>query len=72
MYSKNIGKAGTWKSTLINSALLLPENKSAKEGVGVSVTEATTLYCSDKLKMIRMYDTQGLDMKFPKIIYYQK
>ena len=56
-----IGKAGTGKSTLINSALLLPEKKRAKEGVGVSVTQETTLYSSDKLKMIRMYDTQGLD-----------
>ena len=55
------GKAGTGKSTLINSALLLPEKKRAKEGVGVSVTQETTLYSSDKLKMIRMYDTQGLD-----------
>jgi len=56
-----IGKAGTGKSTFINSSLLLPENKKAKEGDGMSVTEKSTLYESDKLQMIRMWDTQGLD-----------
>ena len=56
-----IGKAGTGKSTLINSSLLLPENKKAKEGDGMSITEKSTLYNSEKLQMIRMWDTQGLD-----------
>ena len=56
-----IGKAGTGKSTFINSCLLLPKDKRAKEGDGVSVTDKSTLYCSDKLKMIRMWDTQGID-----------
>ena len=56
-----IGKAGTGKSTFINSSLLLPEEKRAKEGVGMSVTKKSSLYNSDKLTMIRMWDTQGLD-----------
>ena len=56
-----IGKAGTGKSTFINSSLLLPENKKAKEGDGMSVTEKSSLYSSDKLQMVRMWDTQGLD-----------
>ena len=56
-----IGKAGTGKSSFINESLLLTRNKRAKEGEGVSVTEKSNLYCSDKLKMIRMWDTQGID-----------
>ena len=58
-----IGDAGTGKSTFINQALLLPENKKAKEGIGVSVTKKSELYVSDSLKTIRMWDTQGLDRK---------
>ncbi len=58
-----IGKAGTGKSSFINESLLLTRNKRAKEGEGVSVTEKSNLYCSDKLKMIRMWDTQGIDYK---------
>lgn len=56
-----IGKAGTGKSTFINSSLLLSDNKKAKEGDGMSITEKSTLYNSEKLQMIRMWDTQGLD-----------
>ena len=56
-----IGQAGTGKSTLINSCLLLSEDKKAKEGDGMSVTEKSTLYNSDKLHMVRMWDTQGVD-----------
>jgi predicted GTPase len=56
-----IGKAGTGKSTLINSILLLPENKRAKEGDGTSITEKSTLYDSEKIQTIRMWDTQGID-----------
>ena len=56
-----IGKAGCGKSTFINNSLLLSEDKRAKEGIGISVTKESTLYSSDKLKMIRMWDTQGLD-----------
>ncbi len=58
-----IGKAGTGKSTFINESLLLPENKRAKVGDGLSVTKKSNLYCSEKLKMIRMWDTQGIDYK---------
>ena len=56
-----IGQAGTGKSTFINSSLLLSEDKKAKEGDGLSVTEKSTLYSSEKLQMIRMWDTQGID-----------
>ena len=59
-----IGKAGIGKSTFINESLLLPENKRAKEGKGLSVTHESNLYVSDKLTMVRMWDTQGLDYKF--------
>lgn len=58
-----IGNAGTGKSTFINQSLLLPENKRAKEDKGVTITEKSILYSSEKLKMIRMWDTQGLDHK---------
>ena len=58
-----IGRAGIGKSAFINESLLLSGNQRAKEGKGTSVTEKSTLYCSKKLKMIRMWDTQGLDYK---------
>ena len=49
-----LGKAGVGKSTLINECLMLSGNHKAKEGKGKSVTEKSTLYSSEKLKMIRM------------------
>jgi len=58
-----IGRAGVGKSSFINESLSLSENKRAKEGIGLSVTHRTNVYTSDKLKMIRMWDTQGLDYK---------
>ena len=58
-----IGKAGVGKSSFINESLLLSKEKRAKEGDGLSVTRESNLYISDKLKMIRMWDTQGLDYK---------
>jgi len=58
-----LGKAGVGKSTLINECLMLSGNHKAKEGKGKSVTEKSTLYSSEKLKMIRMWDTQGLDYR---------
>ena len=58
-----IGKAGIGKSAFINESLLLKGNQRAKEGKGTSVTEKSTLYCSEILKMVRMWDTQGLDYK---------
>ena len=57
-----IGRAGVGKSTFINESLLLPENKRAKEGIGESVTKESVLYTSDKLKMVRMWDTEGLSI----------
>ena len=58
-----IGKAGVGKSSFINESLSLPKEKRAKEGIGKSITNKSMLYSSDKLKMIRMWDTQGLDYK---------
>ena len=58
-----IGKAGVGKSSFINESLSLPKEKGAKEGIGKSITNKSMLYSSDKLKMIRMWDTQGLDYK---------
>jgi predicted GTPase len=58
-----LGKAGVGKSSFINESLLLSENKKAIEGRGKSVTDRSILYSSEKLKMIRMWDTQGLDYK---------
>ena len=58
-----IGRAGVGKSSFINESLLLSGFSKAKEGAGVSVTHESALYTSDKLKMIRMWDTQGLDYK---------
>ena len=58
-----IGKAGVGKSAFINESLHLPKEKRAKEGIGKSVTDKSMLYSSDKLKMVRMWDTQGLDYK---------
>ena len=58
-----LGKAGVGKSSFINESLLLTDNKKAREGRGKSVTDRSILYSSEKLKMIRMWDTQGLDYK---------
>ena len=58
-----IGKAGVGKSTFINESLHLPIEKRAKEDIGKSVTDKSILYSSDKLKKVRMWDTQGLDYK---------
>ena len=58
-----IGKTGVGKSTFINESLLLPEKKGAKTGIGKSITDKSSVYESDKLKMVRMWDTQGLDYK---------
>jgi len=58
-----IGKAGVGKSSFINESLLLPEEKRAREGIGESITNKSSLYESDRLKMVRMWDTQGLDYK---------
>ena len=56
-------KAEVGKSSFINENLLLPKEKRAKEGIGKPVTDKSILYNSDKLKKIRMWDTQGLDYK---------
>ena len=56
-----IGRAGIGKSCFINESLKLEGNQMAREGLGESVTAKSSLYCSEKLKMIRMWDTQGLN-----------
>ena len=58
-----IGKAGVGKSAFINESLSLPKGKRADEDIGESVTDKSSVYESDKLKMVRMWDTQGLDYK---------
>jgi len=58
-----IGKAGVGKSVFINESLLLSGEKKAESGIGKSKTKKSSLYESDKLKMVRMWDTQGLDYK---------
>ncbi len=54
-----IGKAGFG----VNECLLLNGNEKAKEGKGTSVTTKSTLYSSEKLKQVRMWDKPGLDYK---------
>ena len=66
-----IGRAGVGKSTFINESLLLPENKRAKEGIGESVTKESVLYSLDKLKMIRMWDTEGLSIDKKSRFYFE-
>ena len=58
-----IGPAGVGKSAFINSSLLLSGNKKAREGKGESITSESHLYTSEKLTMVRMWDTQGVDYK---------
>ena len=58
-----IGSTGVGKSTFINQSLLLEENKKAPEGKGLPVTDKSTLYCSEHLKMLRMWDTEGINYK---------
>ena len=67
-----IGKAGVGKSAFINESLLLSGNKKAKEGDGISVTKESVLYNSEKLKMVRMWDTQGLDYKITQELILQE
>ena len=58
-----IGPAGVGKSAFINQSLLLDKNKRALEGTGESVTSESHLYTSEKLTMVRIWDTQGLDFE---------
>ena len=62
-----IGSAGVGKSTFINESLLL-EDQKAEEGKGESITKKSKLYTSDKLKMVRMWDTPGIDFKISQDI----
>ena len=64
-----IGPAGVGKSSFINQSLLLEKNNRALEGKGESVTNKSHLYTSNKLTMIRMWDTCGIDFKKnPKVV----
>ena len=58
-----MGPTGIGKSTFINESLLLEGNKKAPEGKGLPVTEKSRLYCSEKLEVIRMWDTEGVSYK---------
>ena len=58
-----MGRAGIGKSTLINSILGLEGTPSAAPtGLGKSVTKGPPLgYTSDKVKGLRLWDSQGVD-----------
>ena len=59
-----IGSTGVGKSTLINEVLKLDENSenSAKTGMGEPITLGEPHpYISDKVKGLRLWDSQGID-----------
>ena len=59
-----LGSSGVGKSTLINSILNLDENSpnAAKVGKGQPVTLGSPkAYISDKVKGLKLWDTQGID-----------
>ena len=59
-----IGSTGVGKSTLINEVLKLEENSenSAKTGMGEPITLGEPHpYISDKVKGLRLWDSQGID-----------
>ena len=59
-----IGPAGVGKSTLINNILKIKGTEyEAKTGNGKSVTKETKIYSSEKVPILRIYDTPGLDFK---------
>ena len=59
-----IGPAGVGKSTLINNILKIKGTiYEAKTGEGKSVTKETKIYTSEKVSILRIYDTPGLDFK---------
>lgn len=57
---------GVGTSTFINESLLLEGNKRAEEGKGLPVTDKSNLYCSEKLEMLRMWDTIGVSYGIPQ------
>ena len=67
-----IGQAGVGKSTLINQTLILDENKKAIENLGQSQTKEIKKYVSEKLKMIYMYDTPGIDSNITHDFIFKK
>ena len=60
-----LGPTGVGKSTLINSILQFDDNKNegAKTGIGVPITlgEPKSYENEEKIKGIRLYDSQGID-----------
>ena len=58
-----IRPAGVGKSAFINQSLLLDKNKRVLEGTGESVTSESHLYTLEKLTMVWIWDTQGLDFE---------
>ena len=67
-----IGQAGVGKSTLINQTLILEKNQKAIENLGQSQTNEIKKYVSEKLKMIYMYDTPGIDSNITHDFIFQK
>ena len=60
-----LGPTGVGKSTLINSILQFDDkkNEGAKTGIGVPITlgEPKSYENEEKIKGIRLYDSQGID-----------
>ena len=67
-----IGQAGVGKSTLINQSLILEENQQSIESYGESQTKEIKKYVSEKLKMIYLYDTPGIDSNITHDFIFQK
>ena len=57
-----LGPAGVGKSTLINTILKLDKNQAALTGIGTTKTLGEPKsYESDKMKGLKLYDSQGID-----------
>ena len=57
-----LGPAGVGKSTLINSILKLDKNEEAPTGIGKTKTIGEPKsYISNKMKGLKLYDSQGID-----------
>ena len=67
-----IGQAGVGKSTLINKSLILEENQQSIESYGESQTKEIKKYVLEKLKMIYIYDTPGIDSIITHDFIFQK
>ncbi|MCQ2821705.1 MAG: 50S ribosome-binding GTPase, partial [archaeon] len=58
-----VGRTGVGKTCLINVTLELPEDQRGKEAIGVPVTHETKPYESENKPGVRLWDTQGGELK---------